>query len=305
MSRCMAVILSLLFGAPVSAAQNVVVVLDNSGSMENEMSHKGRKTSRMEAAKTALLTVLDKLPGDAQLGVIVFGSPQSRWIVPLGPVDKSKVREKVTQIKAKGRTPLGSYMKFATDALLKLRQQQKYGTYKLLIVTDGEATDPQYVERYLPDILSRGVWVDVIGVAMKKNHTLETKVHKYRSANNPESLAKAIEEVVLGETTGDSGVAGASDFEMLAAVPSGLASAALQALTETGNDPIGKGVSRQTVAGNAPRPPKNGATKPTVPGQIDDHSTKKNNGFLGVALLTVFLAAMFIVARFVKAKKNR
>ncbi len=48
-------------------------------------------------------------------------------------------------------------MKMAADALLELRDRQRYGTYKLLIVTDGEATDGHLVEQYLPEIQAAGL----------------------------------------------------------------------------------------------------------------------------------------------------
>ena len=76
-------------------------------------------------------------------------------------------------------------MKKGADTLLKARKSQYgYGSYRLLVVTDGEASDPGLVERFTPDIISRGIITDVIGVDMNKAHTLATKVHSYRSAND-------------------------------------------------------------------------------------------------------------------------
>ena len=84
-------------------------------------------------------------------------------------------------------------MKRGADALLKAREKQfGYGTYRLLIVTDGEAGDPRLVESFTPDIISRGITIDVIGVEMPSRHTLATRVHSYRNANDPESLRQAI-----------------------------------------------------------------------------------------------------------------
>ena len=104
-------------------------------------------------------------------------------------------------------------MKIAADALLQRRSEQHYGTYRLLVVTDGEANDMDMLETYLPDILSRGITVDVIGVDMARQHSLATQVHSYREADNPQSLTAAIEEV-FAESSDDSD-AGESDFELL------------------------------------------------------------------------------------------
>jgi hypothetical protein len=129
-------------------------------------------------------------------------------------------------------------MKAGTDALLAMRESQRYGTYKLLIVTDGEATDQQLVDAYLPDILSRGIVVDVIGVNMAQDHSLATQVHTYRRADDEASLQQAISDIVLGESTADAGDAGESDFELLAGFPDEVAAEALGALAQMGNQPI-------------------------------------------------------------------
>ena len=152
------------------AGQNVVVVLDDSGSM-NERMRRQRGTNKIDAAKSALLTVLETLPPDAQVGVVLLngrvnGSP---WVIPLGPVDLSQVRQAMAAVRADGSTPLGEFMKVGADQLLRIGAAQHYGTYRLLIVTDGEATDRRQVQHYLPDIMSRGITVDVIGVDMRRS----------------------------------------------------------------------------------------------------------------------------------------
>ncbi len=229
-----------VFCRSVAGGQNVVVVLDDSGSMDERM-RRQRNTTKMEAAKSALLTVLETLPDDARVGVVLLNG-QTRdggsWVIPLGPVDKQNMREAIQSIRAEGSTPLGQFMKIGTDALLALREQEHYGTYRLLIVTDGEAGDRKLVNAYLPDIMSRGISVDVIGVDMAARHSLATQVNSYRSADDPESLVGAVREV-FAETSGGAD-ADESDFEMLAGFPLEVARAALIALSESGDHPIGE-----------------------------------------------------------------
>jgi hypothetical protein len=223
---------------PIVASQNVVVVLDDSGSMRDRMPS-NRRLPKIEAAKKALLTVLAELPDGAQLGVLLLnGGPRDHWVVSPGPVEQDRVRAAISQIRAAGNTPLGRSMKAGTDALLALRGQQRYGTYKLLIVTDGEASDQRLVDAYLPDILSRGIVVDVIGVDMSQDHSLATEVHTYRRADDEASLQKAISETVLGESAADAQDAGESDFELLAGLPDEVAAEALETLAQVGNQPI-------------------------------------------------------------------
>ncbi len=218
---------------------NVVVILDNSGSM-NEPFTGG--SNRITAAKNALLRVLDQTGSDAQVGVLLLNPDrQGKWLVPLGPVDKGAVKQAVGRLMADGYTPLGDTMREGADALLELRANQRFGVYKLLIVTDGEASDSNLVDEYLPEIQSRGLLVDVIGVAMQQDHSLATRTSTYRRADDPQSLEAAISQVVNGESTAtDAGDAGQSDFALLAGFPSEVAAASIEALTAAENVPIGQ-----------------------------------------------------------------
>ena len=253
----------LMAATAVQAGQNVVVVLDNSGSMSVAMRSDPR-TTKMDAAKQALLVVLEKLPADAKVGIVLLNgnSKPAQWVYALGPVDMPRLRGSVGGIRARGRTPLGACMKAGADALLALRAKDYYGSYRLLIVTDGKATDQPLVERYLPDILMRGIWVDVIGVDMAAEHSLATKVPVYRRADDPASLEKAV-AAVFAESTGDARDADESDFELIAAVPNEVASAALDALATSGNHPIGQRPPRP-----APETTQGQPAQPAMPGPL-------------------------------------
>ncbi|MDA1051980.1 MAG: VWA domain-containing protein [Planctomycetota bacterium] len=230
--------LSMLLCGELIAGQNIVIVLDDSGSM-GEPLRSDRRTQKIDAARSALRTVLEQLPDDSQVGVLVLNGEQDAWLIPLAPIDKAEVNSVVGRIRASGGTPLGSSIKIAADALLQARAKQHYGTYKLLIVTDGEAGDKELVEQYLPDIISRGLVVDVIGVDMQQTHSLATKVQTYRRADDARSLEQAISEVVLGESSADTSDAGESDFEILQGLPSEVAVVILNTLANQGNQPIG------------------------------------------------------------------
>ena len=231
--------LTLVGALACYAGQNVVVVLDDSGSMKDKMNSRQGKVAKMFAAKQALLTVLEQLPADANVGVALLNGKinKSPWLIPLGPVDINATRNVMRSVQAKGSTPLGRFMKVGTDALLAAREKEDYGSYRLLIVTDGEAGDERLIERFLPEIKARGITVDVIGVNMQSDHSLATRVHSYRRADNPESLTAAIREV-FAETSSASD-AGESDFELLEGLPAECASAALTALATIENAPIG------------------------------------------------------------------
>lgn len=222
----------------MSADQNVVVVLDDSGSMDDRMRTAQGRVRRIDAAKNALLEVLTKLPENTNVGVLALNTKVngSNWIIPFGPANSNQLLHNINRIQADGGTPLGEFMKHGADELLKARSGQIYGSYRLLIVTDGEANDPELVERYLPDILSRGFVTDVIGVDMQSEHSLATRVHNYRRADDDQALQQAISEVFAETSTEDQDAA--ADFEMLAALPDEFAEQALKALSSAGNQPI-------------------------------------------------------------------
>jgi hypothetical protein len=249
LARTMTLAACVLAVSQAFAGQNIVVLLDDSGSMADRM-RSDWGIRKIEAAQSALLTVLEQVPPDARVGVLALnGGGADHWVIPLGRVDPDRLKSSLSVVRANGGTPLGEYMKVATDALLKLRERSRYGTYKLLIVTDGEANDQELVDGYLPDILSRGITIDVIGVDMRQDHSLATQVHTYRRADDPGSLQQALTQVVLGESTTDARDAGESDFEVLQGFPDEVASAALDALAKQGNAPI-----REKPAVVAPAP---------------------------------------------------
>ncbi|PQO40421.1 VWA domain-containing protein [Bremerella cremea] len=269
----------------------IVVILDNSGSMNEYMP--GGQT-KIVAAKQALLTVLDQVPAGSEVGVLLLNDgPKGPWLIPLGPIDRDSVGPAVNSLSANGGTPLGATMKKAADELLKLRERQRYGTYKLLIVSDGEAGDSYLVDQYLPEIQARGLLIDVIGVAMNKQHSLATRTSTYRTADDPASLEKAISAVVLGESSTDSSDnTGQSDFELLEPFPAELAAASLTALTSPANKPIETGSmpANEDTAHNYPSHSGRQSNQPPA--------NQDNGGGGGWSKMPILLLAfVFIVIR--------
>ncbi|HCZ02714.1 MAG TPA: hypothetical protein DHV39_04775, partial [Verrucomicrobiales bacterium] len=167
-------------------------------------------------------------------------------------------------------TPLGEYIKIGADRLLEERKTQfGYGTYRLLIVTDGEANDRDLVEAHTPEVLSRGLRVDVIGVAMKQDHTLATQVHTYRRANDSSTLKQAIAEVFAEVGSQQGNLADEDAFDILKPLPVEFASTAIASLSNSGNEPIGSAPTpyrtpeSQTIQSNTPT--KSGSESNYIP----------------------------------------
>ncbi len=235
-------------GAPVGDTtaldrDNVVILLDASGSMRDTMSSSGQP--RMDVAKQALSKVVDRIDPRTNVGLLVFSDVDGAngWLYDLAPLDRPRLLEAIDRCQASGGTPLGEYLKTAADRLLQARQAQRgYGSYRLLIVTDGEANDPELLGAYLPDVLARGVAVDCIGVDMQDEHALAKQVHSYRRADDPAALEQAV-AAALGEV----GAADASDdasqeqYELASALSEEAADAVLNNLTTPVNASIGEG----------------------------------------------------------------
>lgn len=233
---CGVLITALLSASIATANQNVIVVVDDSGSMLDRMKS---GTSRIQAAKQALRVVLSNLPADAQAGVLALNQG---WILPLQSVDRNQLSHQIDRLDAGGGTPLGSCFKMAADELLTLRGKQIYGDYRLLVVTDGEANDRGKLDAALADVLSRGITVDVIGVDMQADHSLATRVHNYRRADDPSSLEQAIAASLAESDTQAGDLAGEeSDFELIAGLPDGMATTILTTLTTADNTPVTEG----------------------------------------------------------------
>lgn len=220
---------------------NVVVVLDASGSMREKI--RGTNQTRMEMAKSAIIRVLEQVSPTTNVGILVFSGGRKAagdWVVPLGPVRIDAIRAALSPIQPDGGTPLGEYMRQGADRLLQQRQLQLgYGSFRLLVVTDGEESAPQMVDRFLPEVLSRGINVNVIGLDMKSGHSLATKVNSYKSAQNASELVSAMKAVFAEVGASSQDALDTEQFEMIASLNTEAATGILAALRPESNDPIG------------------------------------------------------------------
>ncbi len=288
------------------AADNVIIVLDGSGSMSRPLP--GSNMDKMTAAKVALKEVLKSVPQETRIGLLVFSANgvDSDWVYPLGPRDDARLIQAIDRPIPNNGTPLGAYIKKGADRLLEERAKQfGYGTFRLLVVTDGEATDGQLTERYTPEVIARGITVDVIGVAMSQRHTLATKVHSYRSATDPASLKRAIAEV-FGEIGGrGNDVTDSEAFAELKSIPSEIAMTMIQALSSSGNYPIGERPRPSPGVATPPSPQSSVAPPVSSPRVVVHKSTKRIAllpALMGLSCLGVF--ALFVLFLIIKSIKK-
>lgn len=278
-------IFSMLFAAAAYAESyyndNVIIVLDGSGSMAEQM--KGTGIAKIDAAKKALHQVLKQVPDTTHIGLLAFCDTRGAngWLYPLGP-KSAALDAAIDKPSPAGNTPLGEFIKIGADSLLVAKKKQHgYGSYKLLIVTDGEATDRELVERYVPDVISRGIVVDVIGVGMNSRHTLATKVTSYRNAADPESLSSAVAEVLAEVSPTSGNAADAEAFAVIAPLPDEMAKNMLSTLADSGTAPIGS--SQKTPVINTPPPVK----KPSVVTKNVPAKESKNSWWFFVLAIAI------------------
>jgi len=294
--------IAFLFATQSLASDSVVIVLDDSGSMNDTMSG-GIK--RIEAAKNAIKIVLRQFPPDTKVGLMLLNGDRAKehWAIPLEHLSVPQATRRVESVKADGATPLGERMREAADALLKLREQQIYGTYRLLIVTDGEANDAKLLAQYLPDVLSRGLVVDAIGVDMKQHHTLATRVHSYRRADDAAALAKAVQEVFAEKTSGVSDAE--EDYSLLQAFDDETAKEVLLALSKPNNSPVvGLTIPSDSSASTfqivPPGGVPTGGTSTTASSFLQTVLATLVNCMVGLIIFVIVIAVLFS-----KSKRNR
>lgn len=271
-------------------ADNIVVILDASGSMKDRFS-RDRTLTKMDAAKAALREVVAKVPAETHIGLLVFSGANVRddWVYPLGAVDMPRLIAAIDLPKPSGGTPLGKYIRIGANRLLAQREKQyNYGSYRLLVVTDGEASDARKVRLYTPEVLNRQIRIDVIGVDMKTEHMLANMVDSYRRADNPGELVAAVSQI-LAETTDAPGTDVSSEevFEVIAPLSSEIALDLIQRLT---TPPSNVAITEASVE-TAP-------VQPAAPSQQSRKPRRNRIGnFLWLQVLVIAVVAFLVLRR--------
>jgi len=287
------------------ADDSIVIVFDTSGSMGDYM--RSAKKSRMEVAQDALVEVLSNVPDTTKIGILSFNG----WIYELGPVDRTKLEVAIRSARTGGGTPLYEYIRAGGTTLLQERAQQlNAGSYKVLVVTDGEAGD-EHLDRttvfqdgseklgVLDDIMSRNVTIDAIGLDMQGNHSLATKINgSYMRGDDPASLVEAVAAAVA-EVSFDDQSAGKDAFADIAELPDDAVVAVIKGLTTFQNHPVGEKPPVQVVRedGTVAYEPDPANEPVAAPGEGD--------GMGALAILGIIVGIIAIIVAFVVFMNSR
>ena len=174
-------------------ARNVIIVLDDSGSMREKVG----ETTKMESAKLAITEYLKKtatLPM-TQVGLVIYGHKGSNQavdkavscasaelIVPLSELKQETAQSKLAGIEPVGYTPIGLGIKTAAEAFREDKEKDKLGVRagainEIVVITDGVETcdtNPVGVAQELAN-LEEQITVHVIGFAVGSSEGSELR----------------------------------------------------------------------------------------------------------------------------------
>jgi Ca-activated chloride channel homolog len=191
-----------------STASNFYFLFDMSGSMDEKCSGK----RKIDGAKEAVARFMKNIPDSVNIGLMLFGTRTGDdygEALPLASGNKEEFLKIINSLEPNGKTPLGEALLASVDKIVEqYKRQLGYGTYRIIIITDGEETG---IDLKQPcDYLARHGFIGLysIGLCMKNSHTLKKYSLSYRDANNYEELEQA-----LVEATAESDVFDANLFD--------------------------------------------------------------------------------------------
>lgn len=146
------------------AAATVQVVLDRSGSMDGE---------RLEAARDALLALVDRLAASDSFGLVTFDS-EVEVVVPAGPLtDKARVRDAIRGVWPRGMTNLSAGL---LRGLQEARRVAGPAGATVLLLSDGHANegvvDPDQLSGVAATARRAGVTTTTIGIGLDYDEQL-------------------------------------------------------------------------------------------------------------------------------------
>jgi hypothetical protein len=187
-------------------APNYYVILDGSGSMGSFDCGGGQ--ARIDAAVGALQEFARAVPESANLGLLAFDGLGVSERLPLGPRNRDAFVQAVRRVRSDRGTPLASAIGLGYSSLTEqARKQRGYGSYNLVVVTDGEASDGEDPTDVVEEILAESpVVIHTIGFCIGADHSLNQAGRiLYRSATDTAQLRAGLGEVLAEAPSFDVG----------------------------------------------------------------------------------------------------
>ena len=184
----------------VSAAENIHLILDGSGSMWGRVDGK----EKIVIAKEVIQELISNLPMDVQIGLTVYGHRSKsdcqdiEILVPTGKGNRKILKEKIAGIIPKGKTPISKSLEIVAKHIRQIKNRTN-----IVLVSDGKETCGKSPCALVRRLIVQGVnfKMFVIGFDVTKEEKEElncmAKVGggQYFDARNSEQLVAALATV--------------------------------------------------------------------------------------------------------------
>lgn len=178
--------------------RNYYIILDGSGSMRDQGC--SGEVSKFESAVPAVKAFIDSVPAQDNLGLFIFDERGASERVPLEVGNRDQLKEKLSESRPEGGTPLKSAIEWGYEVLTRQASAQLgYGQFNLVIVTDGEASpaeqDPTKVVNRILD--RTPITVHTIGYCIGEGHSLNQPGRtRYSTAQDTAGLTRGLRAVL-------------------------------------------------------------------------------------------------------------
>lgn len=149
---------------PDTKRTTTVIILDDSGSMGND---------GITAAKNAIVSTVADMPDGDRVAVIALNDGVVLPITP-GADAKRSIADVMAPISANGGTPLGGSLAMAKQMItLDAARQRGFGTFRIMITTDGAASDAKVLKSVTRDLLGKTpIQLATAGIGIGEGHPL-------------------------------------------------------------------------------------------------------------------------------------
>lgn len=167
--------------------KNFYFILDASQSMDGD---------KIIIAKKAAKEFIKLVPKESNVGLFVFDENGETERIKLGPLDVQAFNKAVDNVPNSNwqNTPLGYSLSISIKKVVEqYKKQLGYGEYRIIVLTDGAATDEDIMKKECNNLISYG-FIDLytIGFQLPGVHDLKKYSTDYREANNLDELKKAL-----------------------------------------------------------------------------------------------------------------